>query len=116
MLPSMSRTRTNSTTPRLGPGYPTRQSTRSLPAHEKDPQPPPEIRSGDSSDDMKIQTKSTPSPVCEHGRQRCVPASAGVGEGTVDSLCSDDELLDDDNEPISSHRSSCRTMSEYAPG
>uniref|UniRef100_A0A8C7MAB6 ArfGAP with RhoGAP domain, ankyrin repeat and PH domain 1 n=1 Tax=Oncorhynchus kisutch TaxID=8019 RepID=A0A8C7MAB6_ONCKI len=30
----------------------------------------------------------------------------GWGKGRYNSLCSDDELLDDDNEPISSHRSS----------
>ncbi|XP_071216174.1 arf-GAP with Rho-GAP domain, ANK repeat and PH domain-containing protein 1-like isoform X1 [Salvelinus alpinus] len=73
------------------------------------PQPPPEIRSdfGDSSDDSEDPDQVYPKPqsVNMADRDMFLPVP-GWGKGRYSSLCSDDELLDDDNEPISNRRSS----------
>ncbi|XP_038839532.1 arf-GAP with Rho-GAP domain, ANK repeat and PH domain-containing protein 1-like [Salvelinus namaycush] len=73
------------------------------------PQPPPEIRSdfGDSSDDSEDPDQVYPKPqsVNMADRDMFLPVP-GSGKGRYSSLCSDDELLDDDNEPISNRRSS----------
>ncbi|CAB1348220.1 unnamed protein product [Coregonus sp. 'balchen'] len=69
------------------------------------PQPPPEIRSGHSSDDHEDPDQVYPKPKSVNMADRDVflPVPGwGKGKGRCSSLCSDDELLDDDNEPISS--------------
>eukprot|EP00063_Salmo_salar_P095899 XP_014070734.1 PREDICTED: arf-GAP with Rho-GAP domain, ANK repeat and PH domain-containing protein 1-like [Salmo salar] len=73
------------------------------------PQPPPEIRSdfGDSSDDSEDPDQAYPKSQSVNMADRDVFLPVpGWGKGRYSSLCSDDELLDDDNEPISNRRSS----------
>ncbi|XP_052317412.1 arf-GAP with Rho-GAP domain, ANK repeat and PH domain-containing protein 1-like isoform X14 [Oncorhynchus keta] len=97
--PPLPRTRVHNTPVDTQPALPMRRI----------PQPPPEIRSdfGDSSDDSEDPDQVYPKPQSVNMADRDVFLPVpGWGKGRYSSLCSDDELLDDDNEPISNRQSS----------